>query len=95
MVKMSCEKFRSLCISFGLECKNIDNNKYGWQGSIGDFAYILFFENLDYDFSVWRNGRFEYVDSIEEAEQAISNEIKRRKIDLMNYRMYEMNQDFI
>lgn len=95
MVKMSREKFRSLCDRFGLECKHIDYNKYGWQGSIGDFAYILFFENHEDDFSVWRNDRFQYVDSIEEAEQVIGNEIKKRKIDKMNYRMYLMNQDFV
>ena len=95
MVKMSMKKFRSLCIKFGLECNNIDYNKYGWQGSIDGFAYILYFENREDDFTVWINGRFQYVDSIEEAEKVIGNEIKRRKIDKMNYRMYEMNQDFV
>jgi hypothetical protein len=95
MVKMSREKFRSLCNRLGLECKYIDDNKYGWQGSIGDFAYILFFENREDDFTVWLNGRFQYVDSIEEAEQVIGNEIKKHKIDLMNYRIYEMKQDFV
>lgn len=94
MVKMSNEKFRSLCNTFGLECKNIDYNKYEWRGTIGDFAYILYFENID-DFSVWRNGTFQYVDSIEEAEQVIGNEIKKRKIDLMKYRMYAIRQDFV
>jgi len=95
MVKMTSEKFRSLCIKFGLECKQIDYNKYGWQGSIGDFAYILYFENREDDFSVWKNGRFEYVDSIEEAEKVIGNEIKKSKIELMKYRMDEMKQDFV
>lgn len=95
MVKMSREKFRSLCNRLGLECKHIDYNKYGWQGSIGDFAYILYFENREDDFTVWLNDRFQYVNSIEEAEQVIGNEIKKRKIDFMNYRMYVMKQDFV
>ena len=95
MVKMTSEKFRSLCNRLGLECKQIDYNKYGWQGSIGDFAYILYFENREDDFSVWKNGRFEYVDSIEEAEKVIGNEIKKSKIELMKYRMDEMKQDFV
>ena len=95
MVKMNVEKFRSLCDKLGLECKHIDYNKYGWQGSIGDFAYILFFENREDDFTVWLNGRFQYVDSIEEAEKVIGNEIKKRKIELMKYRMYAIRQDFV
>lgn len=93
MVEMSLEKFKSLCISMGLKYEQVDWTENGYRGALNNFAFMLYFKSQN-DFTVWRNNRFEYVESIEEAEKTIGNAIKIYKQTKLEERLFDLERDF-